>query len=617
MQNGGGKTSLFHAIKWGFYGSAFDYTKSKKKMTYANFMNDSADPNEGFYVEIQFKHGDSTYIARRECKFPKSQQDKLTLNKDGHLINESRSSLELDAIVPKNYGNFFMFDGEELEQLANAQNDTRLVEGVLQLLGLKQFKDLKLKLEQVKNEFKKERDEAFKNENQNNRDAIEIEDMRQRIESLDDSISDRKEKINKIDDAIINLNRELEKYSDNSALNIEFNKTKVEITAAERDVKRYEDIIQEKHSHLFATFIKDVIEDNITNIQGKKSELEKLSDMSIDDVEVAVSREKILHQHMITCPICKKSLTEEDRSAIRELVDKEEQRLGRYNENKEKIIKLNNKELYLKSFLKELPDYRLIMGDFYNASSTLEDLIEKRDEMERELGSSGQEDISRLAKTLSDEKGNKVKFQDELGDFLHKKQFVEAQYNERVRKLKGSSIRSSNSRRADENFNRTSTIIDGLDRIINKGIEKKRADILRFANEVFEQITNKSGVYSGLEYANENTYSFLIRKKNGKIAYNPSAGESQVVAMSFLIALTKCTGSASPILMDTPLAKLDQVHSANIGDALASLDNQILFLAQPSELSVSVRESLMRSVAKLYESDVSGNNEAILREVKI
>jgi DNA sulfur modification protein DndD len=52
--------------------------------------------------------------------------------------------------------------------------------------------------------------------------------------------------------------------------------------------------------------------------------------------------------------------------------------------------------------------------------------------------------------------------------------------------------------------------------------------------------------------------------------------------------------------MDTPVASLDDVHSAGIGKALANLDNQVIFLAQPQELNGDIYKNMKKRIAKQF-----------------
>jgi DNA sulfur modification protein DndD len=132
------------------------------------------------------------------------------------------------------------------------------------------------------------------------------------------------------------------------------------------------------------------------------------------------------------------------------------------------------------------------------------------------------------------------------------------------------------------------------------GTQSKREKIIKKSNEMFMEITNKPDEYRGIEFEDDQSYSFVIITKDGKRVTNPSKGEKQVLAMSFLLGLNQYTGRNNVILMDTPVASLDEVHSAGIGESLAKLKNQVIFLAQPQELSGKIYKNMKPSIAEEF-----------------
>ena len=69
LPNGYGKTSLFHAIKWGFYGEEIEYFKDSDKVEVKDFLNDRLDKSKDLcYVEITFEYGKDVYILKRIFK---------------------------------------------------------------------------------------------------------------------------------------------------------------------------------------------------------------------------------------------------------------------------------------------------------------------------------------------------------------------------------------------------------------------------------------------------------------------------------------------------------------------------------------------------------------------
>jgi len=153
-----------------------------------------------------------------------------------------------------------------------------------------------------------------------------------------------------------------------------------------------------------------------------------------------------------------------------------------------------------------------------------------------------------------------------------------------------------------------------LDDALEMGTKSKRDSIIKKSNELFLKITNKPDEYAGLEFENDTSYAFVIKTKEGKSVVLPSKGEKQVLAMSFLLGLNQYTGRNNVILMDTPVATLDETHSAGIGKALAELKNQVIFLAQPQELVGKIYLNMKPAVAKEFVAERE-KNRSIIKEV--
>jgi DNA sulfur modification protein DndD len=75
-----------------------------------------------------------------------------------------------------------------------------------------------------------------------------------------------------------------------------------------------------------------------------------------------------------------------------------------------------------------------------------------------------------------------------------------------------------------------------------------------------------------------------------------SAGESQIFALSIMSALAGLAGRF-PIIMDTPLARLDPVHRKNVLDHFSALDRQLILLTHPAEMGEHELKALRDRVA--------------------
>jgi DNA sulfur modification protein DndD len=64
-----------------------------------------------------------------------------------------------------------------------------------------------------------------------------------------------------------------------------------------------------------------------------------------------------------------------------------------------------------------------------------------------------------------------------------------------------------------------------------------------------------------------------------------SAGEEQIFALSLIAAIAKVSGARVPVVMDTPLARLDTDHRTNVLRYFAGqASEQVILLSQPDEV---------------------------------
>ena len=148
--NGSGKTTLFLAIKLALYGrQAIGIGASKAK--YEKFIlecihspsNDVVCPTSAS-VELDFVYGklgrQTRYVVRRDWhKKKKSVEERVSLFEDGRL-RDDLSSEEcqgfLNQLVPLGVSELFFFDGEKIALLAEDETGNVLAEAIHRLLGL-------------------------------------------------------------------------------------------------------------------------------------------------------------------------------------------------------------------------------------------------------------------------------------------------------------------------------------------------------------------------------------------------------------------------------------------------------------------------------------------------
>ena len=622
IKNGGGKTSLFLSIKWGFYGfgNGVKYEKDGAKLSAEDFMNQDERDSGVFYVRIRFEYDGVEMCIRRECTDYRNNKIRLTLEIEGRRSETDAVAEEhISQMIPPDYGDFFMFNGEVLNDIAMNQRSKEKVDGVLKLLGLKQLSDLRNLLQSIKEGME---NNYYNNILKNNEHSALLEQIRQKREELERVDADLKttgEERAALQAQFEHLEEQRRMLSDAEGLMNKLGDMKKKEVAAQSTIDGLLSAIEKNSTNAFLLFIHDDLNDLIKKLENERREINQQKRSSSDSKgEFAYLTEAIVAGHLSECPACRSMLTSDQISKLQAILSESDAidedyaaMQDRYREIKDTIALL--KECYDQEPLKlnELCD---------NLFDRKEDLRKIRKESERMEGLLAESEVDAIKDITN-----------KLIELNRKRQNVEGKYN-KLRRLSEAGKREISNldakRKAQAKLSQQEQLVSNriayvgkllvrVDSVIKNTRSAKRADILNRANEVFMSITNKPDVYRGLAYDDGTSFSMHIVRRDGEETILPSSGEKHVLAISFLISLSLNTERLSPMMMDTPLSRLDIEHKRNIGTMLSKLDNQVLFLAQPGELDAETRNSLKGAVARMYESRPTGDNTACIKEVPI
>lgn len=80
-----------------------------------------------------------------------------------------------------------------------------------------------------------------------------------------------------------------------------------------------------------------------------------------------------------------------------------------------------------------------------------------------------------------------------------------------------------------------------------------------------------------------------------------SAGEKQIYAIAMLEALGKASGRNLPVIIDTPLGRLDTRHRQKLVDSyFASASHQVIILSTDTEIDLSFYGGLEKNISHGY-----------------
>jgi DNA sulfur modification protein DndD len=138
-------------------------------------------------------------------------------------------------------------------------------------------------------------------------------------------------------------------------------------------------------------------------------------------------------------------------------------------------------------------------------------------------------------------------------------------------------------------------------RLLDQKLVQLKSEFVR----CFNQLARKTDLIADV-ILNPETFAATLIDAHGcelpKAAL--SAGEKQVYAISMLWALARTSGRPLPMIVDTPLARLDSEHRANLTERyFPAASHQVILLSTDTEVDEDLVATLGRSVSHAYRLD--------------
>ena len=135
--------------------------------------------------------------------------------------------------------------------------------------------------------------------------------------------------------------------------------------------------------------------------------------------------------------------------------------------------------------------------------------------------------------------------------------------------------------------------------------------------EFYIQLSRKDDVIKDIRI-NKKTFTAKLLDKEGNTIKKKSlsSGERQVFALSLLWALAKSSQLSLPIVIDTPLGRLDSHHRKNLVDHyFPHASRQMIILSTDTEFDESYYKLISKWVSHAYELDYdSKERKTIINE---
>ena len=614
--NGAGKTSIMEAINICLYGAKTDFLYK-----YIN-RKELAKGNAFVSFELEFETDDhETILINRAWSSgatdsPKHRDltEKLVVVKNGKRVSVQNKELWQDyinATIPQSITQFFFFDGEKIQEIAaDDHSEVRLKSSLEAALGIQYISRLSNDVLYLKQEERKGFVEITDEDIVYKESELKKEQKKLTIKFQERTeLSDELEQFKSIKEdsqarfkAIFNLDPE------SSEVIKQKEKKRIQLSNKSSQLDNQIKNITEQHlPWALAGKLFDEVKQQL-NLENKNKSRESISE------NAGVLAQKIIDNFDVPEPITKERLTEEEKVKLHNRL------LNLLQENKTqedaiRILNLSDRDsAKVLNKIEEIEQSDVL---------TLEDLIKEKSELDFEirsiqssLESSGTTDSEKeifeeLQSTIEGCNTQIGRLSVRLSNCNEEVVHIENKIKEIELEI-GKLYEKHNLSKEKVDFIEECDAIANLMNTYMVKLRKNKVHVLQEKTfEMYKMLSSKAGLIKDLEI-NDKTYEISIRDKSGHEMKKSglSAGEKEVFALSLLWGLAQTSELNLPIIIDTPLSRLDSIHRDNIvNHYFPNAANQVIILSTDTEVDNNYFKNLEPHLTGAVSLEFSPNNE--------
>ncbi|KKD38173.1 MAG: DNA sulfur modification protein DndD [Limnoraphis robusta] len=601
--NGGGKTTLMDAIRLALYGQRAQCS-TRGNLSYNDFLtqcvNSNASPIEKTRVELVFEHVKDGKMAewrivRTWTKNPKDGKDELGIV-IGEWPDKSIASIwdeYIENILPLGISKLFLFDGEQVKELAELETPPQaVIDAIYNLLGLELATRLSIDLSILSQ--RKRKDVADIQE------RADIEEIEQRLAQQQEEKKAAQQKLDELKQQLVLAEKHQQKASDKFVS--EGGKIAQESSQLQAKVKD----LEEARDSLRQTLRKLAAETLPLNliypllIQAEiQADKEIKRQQSIAAREVLQERDSRLIDY-----ITKISLDEQSVHQIQSFLQEENQALEQEIETEiQPYLEVDTEAVNeLKTVLNiQLPSQNQQAKDCLEQLKTLQDEI---DATETKLQTAAAPEVyKKLEEKLKLSQTELLKAQAAYEEGQRNFDQIQRAFTQTKKQLDTYGGETLKSKSSQDLVNRIQKVQETLTQFKEKLTLKKLNKLEVEVAECFRYLLHKSDLVHRVTIDTEN-FSLSLYNLEGKPVpkHRLSAGEKQLLAIAFLWGLARVSGRNLPVAIDTPLGRLDSSHRHNLIERyFPSASHQVILLSTDTEIGEAEVQTLREQEAIAHE----------------
>ena len=602
--NGGGKTTLMDAIRLALYGHRAQCS-TRGNLSYNDFLNQCVNshksPIDKTRIELAFEHIENDQpvryrIVRTWEENPKEGKDHLgilDIRENDEWLDEGLVNIwdeYIENLLPLGISNLFLFDGEQVKELAELEvTPTIVVEAIRALLGLELAERLTVDLDILVNRKRKELADT--------KELANLEEIEKQLKHLQEEYAATK----KIETQELEILQQAEKNQQEAFDKFLSEGGKIASESSKLEQQKIEKIKEtESTRHQMCELTAGVLPLKLIEPLLNQAQQQGEAELKIQQQQIArdilLERDERLLNLINKLDIAKNKLAK-----IKNFL----------NEDVETINTSLKESPWLNADAESLSQMGNVLYYLKNARNTgkqqLEQLKNQEEEiitLERQIqAAAAPEDYQKLVELVKEAQDKVADIRSNCETVTRRLTELQTEIDKLKKDLTEYSVktieRNSKENIIDASIRVQQTLKQFRERLTLRKLNKLENEV----TECFRYLLHKSDLVHRI-VIDTNTFSLSLYDLNSKPVdkHRLSAGEKQLLAIAFLWALARVSGHHLPVAIDTPLGRLDSSHRSNLIERyFPSASHQVILLSTDTEIA----EKEVKTLRK---------NEAIARE---
>lgn len=589
--NGRGKTTFLEAILLSLYGANSTAYKESKYNSYNQYLRSYVNRShwsQSSYVELEFVLNESTndtYVVRREWDaLSKITKEKICVQQNG-IYSEFLTknwAMFVESILPSALSSFYFFDGEKIAELAVAKTDVQMKESIRSMLGITILEVLKKDLGRTIRRINKK---GKSNEPSSKLDGLreERDQAISKLEQIDESVRLAAEKVETIQDELEELHK---RYELQGGAVLEQRQKLIQKRAAIQTeiTQNAESLIGMAATELPMVLVRDLISQ--IKLQAEDEHNDFIMQQALEQMDAYLSDFAGEHPDSTGASrafvdFVRKQI---EKNATHQIYEMSDHALFQINELVESTLQESidhtktvfSNKIALKRQLDEVDSY-LTLDINENELAAIYDQIKTNEakliEAQVELNQLQQERSSVNAVVIA----KTAEYNRDVETYLQKIELQED--SDRLLKYSNMALR----------------MVDAYALELQK---RKTGTLGKTITECYKKLANKKNLIQEIVMDAETLDLQYLDEKGDTVSKESlSAGEKQLMVIAILWALALCSKKKLPVIIDTPLSRLDSQHRASIiSTYFPNASDQTIILSTDTEIDHNYYDMMKESV---------------------